>query len=819
MIPKNKNINRRILFLSVFVIISIGLFCRYSSNKNQPIKHDESQLGNEWKVIGPGAGGGIFIPTISPFDTSLVFAKGDMTGDFVTYDGGLSWKSFSLMSVVQDYEYDPFDKDVIYAAGRGYLYDEDRGSGLSMLYRSKNRGKTWKVIYPDISQIMPLDKLQSNSFVPSELNNEFPDGSIDFIKADPEDSNRIYLGLSPLRPYIGKLDEKTLKLIFLMETVNGGKNWNLITRIPGTEILGIFMNDSHSKRGELTVITESTVSNVNLQTYETTILPHPGDRIMKAAGGAEKDKMLIYIITPIVRNKKGEITGGIFRSSDGGESWEDANGNLRSDKNGGSLPLFMCLGVCEKSGDVVYLSVYIPDNGPDATDKVRYEIYKSIDSGNTWEPVYSANAREVLSRNFNDSWLNRDYGPGWGGDILTLGVAPGDPDICYATDYGQIYKTSNGGVTWNQVCSLNNADGSVSSRGIDLTCCYGVVFDPFDKTHLVISYIDIGIFHSFDGGKSWLHLIDGIPSDWVNTCYNITFDPVVKGQAWSVWANKHSLPRKSQFGDGLFRGYSGGVAFSKDGGKTWKKWNKGLPENSICTDILIDPLSPSNARTLYLSTFNQGVFKSTDNGMTWVFSGRGLKDNKFGWELRMAGKRIYLICVRGWKGEKVIDGMLYYSDDQGDNWQEFQMPEGVNAPSDLLIDPADPEHMYLSCWPKHVKGYDVCGGIYLTRDGGRSWNQCFNEKIRVFAAAFDPSDSRLLYINTFQNAAYRSKDSGQTWNRIEGYRFKWGHCPIPDPNNPGMLYLTTYGMSVFHGPAAGSSEEFGKIENIPDSWW
>jgi hypothetical protein len=26
-------------------------------------------------------------------------------------------------------------------------------------------------------------------------------------------------------------------------------------------------------------------------------------------------------------------------------------------------------------------------------------------------------------------------------------------------------------------------------------------------------------------------------------------------------------------------------------------------------------------------------------------------------------------------------------------------------------------------------------------------------------------------------------------------------------------------MSVFHGPAAGSAEEFGKIENIPDSWW
>jgi len=45
---------------------------------------------------GPGAGGGVFIPTISPFDTSLVFSKGDMTGAFVTYDSGKNWKLFNL---------------------------------------------------------------------------------------------------------------------------------------------------------------------------------------------------------------------------------------------------------------------------------------------------------------------------------------------------------------------------------------------------------------------------------------------------------------------------------------------------------------------------------------------------------------------------------------------------------------------------------------------------------------------------------------------------------------------------------------------------
>ncbi len=295
--------------------------------------------------------------------------------------------------------------------------------------------------------------------------------------------------------------------------------------------------------------------------------------------------------------------------------------------------------------------------------------------------------------------------------------------------------------------------------------------------------------------------MNGIPNDWVNTCYNITFDPSVKGEVWSAWANKHSLPRKSQFGDGMFQGYAGGVAYSGDSGKTWKKWNKGLPESSICTDILIDPDSPENNRTLYVSTFNQGLYKSTDNGRHWKSSGKGLKENQYGWELRLAGKRIYLLCVRGWKGEDPIDGVLYYSDDKADTWQEAKLPDGVIAPSDLLPDPGDPEHLFLSCWPRHENGRDVCGGVYTTRDGGNTWKQCFDGRVRVFAAAFDPADTRTIYINTFQNAAYRSIDGGATWNRIGGYRFKWGHCPVPDPNNPGMLFLTTYGMSVYYGPA------------------
>ena len=72
---------------------------------------------------------------------------------------------------------------------------------------------------------------------------------------------------------------------------------------------------------------------------------------------------------------------------------------------------------------------------------------------------------------------------------------------------------------------------------------------------------------------------------------------------------------------------------------------------------------------------------------------------------------------------------------------------------------------------------------------------------------------------TVQNAAYQTVEAGKTWRRIPGYRFKWGHCPVPDPNDPNQLYLTTYGVSIIHLPVNGQESGFGMIENLPDAWW
>jgi hypothetical protein len=46
---------------------------------------------------------------------------------------------------------------------------------------------------------------------------------------------------------------------------------------------------------------------------------------------------------------------------------------------------------------------------------------------------------------------------------------------------------------------------------------------------------------------------------------------------------------------------------------------------------------------------------------------------------------------------------------------------------------------------------------------------------------------------------------------VRGYNFKWGHRVIVDPVQPGSIYVTTFGGSVWHGPAAGDPDA---IEDI-----
>ena len=149
------------------------------------------------------------------------------------------------------------------------------------------------------------------------------------------------------------------------------------------------------------------------------------------------------------------------------------------------------------------------------------------------------------------------------------------------------------------------------------------------------------------------------------------------------------------------------------------------------------------------------------------------------------------------------DGALYRSVERGDSWQRVALPAGVNGPNGLAIDPEDPQRLYLAAWRRNSNDATAGGGIYLSTDGGASWRSVLSKDQHVYDVTIDPADKSILYACGFESSAWRSIDRGETWTRIRGYNFKWGHRVIPDPRDRSKIFITTFGGSVWHGPAAG----------------
>jgi len=808
-----------------------ALFCLLAIGCGQSVQKEQAQGLQDspgWRVIGPGGGGGIFLPTVSPHDPNIVLTHCDMTAAYITYDCGDNWRMINLWTVPEDFEFDPGDPNTVYAATRGYLHSEDRGSGLSCLLRSEDKGRRWRIIYPKVEKARQINgKFQAQNLLPSELIEGAFDGSITAVRVDPADSRHIYLGLAPMVAYMGGGGQPSMSSAILIHSTDRGETWSLLAELPGFNVLSIFPSSLGGRSGEVIVFTESACVRIDETTGQLTRLPLPAERIFAAEGGTGQRGTILYVLSGM-KISAGNLSGGMFRSSDWGESWVQINNGLLEGVPEGEVPQARSFGVCEKQPETVYISTRNARAAREIGGAWIFGIFKTENAGESWKPVWLANGEGYLTNNHEGSWLDRQWGPGWGGNPIDLGVAPTDPDICFGTDAGRAYRTKDGGRSWEQIHSHNQPDGSVATSGLNVTTCYGVHFDPFDPGHFFVTYTDIGLFHTFDGGKTWLHSVEGAPRSWTNTCYWLDFDPEVKGRAWSVWGNAHDLPRDKMFSPGGFGRNQGGVAVTEDGGLTWRKSNDGIPENSVCTNVLVDPESPKDSRTIYATAFDRGVYKSDDGGKSWKAANNGLGDNRFAWQIRRGSEgRLVLLLTRGRRIEgtrrerkiTTVPGELYTSDDRAESWQPLPLPEGINAPHDIQIDPANPKRMYLSCWAQSVDGRDVAGGLYRTEDGGKTWILVFDQVRRVNSAAIDPFNPNTIFINTFHNAAYRSDDRGDTWRRLEGYRFKWGQRAIPDVNNPGMLFLTTYGGSVHYGPAEGVPGAFEDIENVPESWW
>jgi len=721
---------------------------------------------DRWEVVGPGGGGTMFNPTISPLDPSSVLVSCDMTGSYITADAGATWRMFNLRGTTSFFVFDPVQPQTIYTYGLG-------------LWRSTDAGRTWSLIYPNPDTV--TRSIIAGDHAEETIAADTPSiAAITAMAIDPADSSVLY----------ASIDRS------LQKSTDWGATWSASAALP--EPAARIYVSPFSSPGDraIYVIGSRTVTVREGGVWRAgTTPPDVASFTDSTLGFASGGQPVIYI-----------TAGGVlWVSEDAAATWHRAAGlpGTNADYAGVATSLL--------HGDVVYLSY---SNLTESDGRYWFGIARSNDRGQTWNLVYkSANPSPS---NVEDAWLPGAFGAGWAGNPIAggLAVAPTDPAVCYGTDSGRTMRTLDGGNTWQAAYSSNAGGGAYTTRGLDVTTSYGVHWDPFDPARMFISYTDVVLFRSENGGQSWMYSGSGVPSDWRNTVYWMEFDPDVRGRVWAAMSRTHDLPRPKMWRHTSPSTFQGGIGMSDDGGRTWRKSAAGMLQTAA-THVLLDPASPAGARVLYAAAFGRGVYKSADGGASWTLKNNGIEGAApFVWRLaRDSDGVLYAIVARrsenGSYGD-ANDGALYRSSDAAENWTRLPLPGKTNGPNGLAIDPDDPRRLFLAAWGRYNPGGDTDGGIFVSTDGGASWRSTLSADQHVYDVTIDRRNG-VLYACGFESSVWRSDDRGETWRRLRGYNFKWGHRVIPDPRDPAMIYVTTFGGSVWHGPADGDPQALEDI--------
>lgn len=718
-----------------------------------------------WTPEGLSGGGAMFAPAISPVDPRRMMVNCDMSAAYMSRDAGRTWRMIHEAQLLSNIRcrpaFHPRDVDTVFAA-----------NGWSgRLAVSRNGGETWAAI----------------GNLGGDLHGE--------IAIDPHRPQSMLAGV----------DKE------VWQSRDGGNNWTRCEGPRGEAVGFCFTGAGSDGGGAILAATSAGIwrSDDDGRTWAEKTVGLPWKDIRGFAGGFDprnKTGMLYCAVSS--RNDGGRFAGGVYRSKDVGDNWEAVPGrglnkDVKAADQWAHHPVAQYYRVLTTA--VRPLTVYAFNANTGVIPPHQTAVYRSDDGGDTFRPTFFPDPR-FPGYNVEPDYTtvgDRQY---YQSIPENVAICASNPDILIQTDSGNCIITTNGGRNWyNGHARQTKQAGFFECTGLVVTTTWHYYLDPFEAARRYICYTDIGFARSMDAGKTWRWWAEGEKAPWRNTCYELAFEPEIRGKIWGAFSNIHDIPNDNIISGRHNSKGPGGVCVSVDHGAHWTPANKGLPE-APCTAIVLDPKSPKGNRTLYAGLFGQGVYKSTDDGRSWSRTGEAdAEENRrvCRVQLHRDGTLFALVTAMRRGNEWLANGVgLYASSDGGSSWRRVNQSLPLLWPKDFAVDPADSKVIYLGA--ANARPHEQAG-LYRTRDGGRTWTLLARKGPEHFGAALSPHHKGWIYMTLCEGAPgaglWLSRDDGQTWNPFNDLPFRNIQRVTFDPADPATIYLSTFGGSVWRGPA------------------
>ena len=282
---------------------------------------------------------------------------------------------------------------------------------------------------------------------------------------------------------------------------------------------------------------------------------------------------------------------------------------------------------------------------------------------------------------------------------------------------------------------------------------------------------------------------------------------------------------------------AGGLWKTTNAGRTWVPlWDK-FPEASPSVGAVV--VAPSDPNVIYVGTgegnaprgnvvSGNGVYKSTDGGKTWAYS--GLRTSEFVGRIAVSKTDSNLAFVAA-GGSLFHDGGergVYRTRDGGKTWERVLFVDDKTGAVDVQIDPTNPSVVWAAMWQVHRKPWIMesggpGSGLYRSTDGGTTWHKMTGNGLPTGIlgkiGVAPTSDPKRIYalIEAEKGGLYRTDDGGASWRLINGdndYKQRaWYYTNVfADPKDPNKVFVMNTGayksvdggqtfkrMPTFHG--------------------